>query len=231
MSPLTFQIVPTPVPQWRTQRHPRLHATGVAVNLWHGFLPWQATRICCRGKHEHTEAVAYYRSWPVLKPLPNDTLCTESTVCIINNLLTLSNDSVYEICTAVKSSFGGLALNEYWHLLHRQNFYIFSHSLTDALRQKLQAGRQHLKLSAFWAVQHSSISVCKGGWFPRHAETQITEHILTHKRGKWTPSRGVFPAHCKGNFAVCDNARFFCERCWTSVCTGCCPVLCSRNRR
>lgn len=69
-----------------------------------------------------------------------------------------------------------------------------------------------------------------------HLKTRITEQILTRKRGKWTPSRGVVPARCKGNFAVSGSARFVCElgspwRCWTSVCTGCCPVSCSRNRR
>lgn len=103
------------------------------------------------------------------------------------------------------------------------------HCLSGALRQKA-AGRptnfQHPGRSSTAA----SVSLEVLG---SNLTMRITERILTHKRGKWMPSRGVFPAHCKGNFAVSDSVRFVCELCflWTSVCTRCCPALCSRNRR
>lgn len=222
MCPLTFffQIVPTP------QRRPRLLH-------WHCFPPGRHHKLLPVLCGANTSALTRYRSWPVLKPLPGNTVCTALSLQYASLILwALSNVPGYEICTAVKSSFGGLTLNESLPFTIQTNFYIFSHwrSATKA------AGRQADNISNFQHSGRCSTAASLSVRWVIPTPRSNTKHILTHKRGKWTPSRGVFPVHCKGNFAVCDNARFFCElfspwRCWTSVCTGCCPALCYRNRR
>lgn len=217
MCPLTFsfQIVPTP------QRRPRLLHR-------HCFPPGMHFKIVAGvvwSKHERADR-CWNRCLMILC-----VHCFESTVCIINTLNTFQRPRLWNMHSCEKLIWRS---DSEWifDITIQTNFYIFSHwrSATKA------AGRQADNISNFQHSGRCSTAASLSVRWVIPTPCSNTNHILTHKRGKWTPSRGVFPVHCKGNFAVCDNARFFCElcspwRCWTSVCTGCCPVLCYRNRR
>lgn len=119
-----FKMCPPP-PLSRSFLHPSgapVWSTGTVFPLacHHKLLP-----VLCRA---NTSALTRYRSWPVLKPLPDDNVCTALSLQYASLILwTLPSVPGYEICTAVKSSFGGLILNESLTFAIQTNFYIYSH--------------------------------------------------------------------------------------------------------